>query len=475
MKIDKINRIGFTFKEKLMWAATMLTLLLTFSISLFYGNNTYKNMVSRGKWFVSERSDSMNHKIMETLTAKFELLDYIAALPEIQSMDTEKQMEYLKGKASLTDFQYLFIVDMDGNSHYVTGSKRLARHNEAFFDAVLKNYRYVDDPYTVPGTDEPITTICVSIYDKDGEKVGALCGTLSLYKLYKNISSMYDEGISAAITHTGEYVLYEDVKYVIKKDNALETYSDSPEIVSFIEKSFHTNETLSDVVTYKGSVYFVALSDLEYCHWKVIYILEDYFVMNGVWSLFSLQIFAMIMMIVAVVLIFRHQCNAIKTKTMAYQDQLTGLGNAQKCQEMLSTFNDYEENIMFVCFDLNRFKQINDTYGHQVGDEALVAFADCLKHSFGVVGFVGRIGGDEFISLISGEVREKLDGALELLNKNIDEYNAREDIQYHLSVSYGYSIRTAEEAHAKSIHAMYYEADKSMYKLKEKYHNGEIS
>ncbi len=196
--------------------------------------------------------------------------------------------------------------------------------------------------------------------------------------------------------------------------------------------------------------------------------------MDGVWSLFSLQILAMLMMIVAVALIFRHQYNAIKTKTLAYQDKLTGLGNAQKCQEMLNTFNDYEQDIMFVTFDLNRFKEINDTYGHQVGDEALVAFANCLANSFGVVGFVGRIGGDEFIALISEDVQEKLDGALELLNKGIDEHNNTPGIKYQLSVSYGYSIRTAEEYHNKSIHSMYYEADKSMYKLKEKYHNNEI-
>ena len=48
-------------------------------------------------------------------------------------------------------------------------------------------------------------------------------------------------------------------------------------------------------------------------------------------------------------------------------------------------------------FDLDSFKQINDTQGHHVGDEVLIAFVDILKRVFSQSAFVGRTGDDEFI------------------------------------------------------------------------------
>ncbi|MFX8036078.1 GGDEF domain-containing protein, partial [Acinetobacter baumannii] len=52
-------------------------------------------------------------------------------------------------------------------------------------------------------------------------------------------------------------------------------------------------------------------------------------------------------------------------------------------------------------FDLDRFKPINDNYGHTAGDAALKAFASLLRKVVGEKGIVGRIGGDEFVVLFT--------------------------------------------------------------------------
>lgn len=470
MKLNDINKIGFTLREKIMWAATVIALLFAFAISLYYANFTYMSMIEKGEEFVEQRSMYMEQKILETFNAKFELLEYIATLPEIRCMDTDTQINYLSDKSEATGLKYLFVVDLQKSRHYVAGTEHNDNHSDDFWDAVWVNDRFISDPFTLPDTDDPITTICVSIFDYDGRKVGVLCGALSLKQLYDEISTMYKAGISAAITSTGEYVLYRDVSYIIKKDNALETFANSPEITAFIQRSFNNETTLSDVIKYDDKTYFAAMTDLPYCHWKVVYALEDYFVMNGVWGLFNLHIFSIVMILMAVILIFRHQINAKNAKTMAYIDKLTGLGNAQRCHEMLNTFDESHDTIMLVCFDLNKFKEINDSLGHQAGDEALISFSRCLARSFGVTGFVGRIGGDEFISLLAGDVEMKFDGALKLLEKELEKCNTAPQAKFVLSVSYGYSIRKKDDDSDKSINSMYLEADKNMYKLKEEYH-----
>ena len=48
-------------------------------------------------------------------------------------------------------------------------------------------------------------------------------------------------------------------------------------------------------------------------------------------------------------------------------------------------------------FDLNKFKQVNDTWGHAVGDQALVEVAEVLRETFRESDLIGRLGGDEFV------------------------------------------------------------------------------
>lgn len=469
MKIAKINRIRFSFKEKLMWAFTIIALIVIFFVSLYFSYLTYTSMVERGEAFVSERSDSMRQKIASSLGEKFAVLSYIASLPEIYGMDSETQRHYLSDKVESLGFKYMSIVRNDHSTMVINHSTSQESSTSEFFRQAITNYRYMSDPYTDSSNDS-FTILTVSIYDEKDYKVGALCAALSLSSLYEEMKSMYSSGIVAAITQKGEYVLYEDVSSVVSQVNALNIYSDSQSAVDFITNGLSSSKTLSGHIKYHDNVYYVAMSDLNYCHWKIIYIMADDLIMRGVWNILIIQSIAIVMMILAFILIFSHQYSAIRTKNMAYTDPLTGLGNAQKCHDMLNYFNELNGTIMLICFDLNKFKEINDTLGHQVGDDALKTFSLCLKKSFGTEGFVGRIGGDEFISLLSGDVRAKYDKAIKILNEEIEKSNSLNKVPFKLSVSHGTSVRISDNIAYKPINAMYYEADKVMYENKKRYH-----
>ena len=81
--------------------------------------------------------------------------------------------------------------------------------------------------------------------------------------------------------------------------------------------------------------------------------------------------------------------------TMANTDDLTGLAN--RCH-FISYFGEQRKNqpVTMLYLDVDSFKQINDSFGHQTGDEALVAVSYALKENFGD-GFITRLGGDEFL------------------------------------------------------------------------------
>ncbi|MBP3240038.1 MAG: GGDEF domain-containing protein [Oribacterium sp.] len=471
MKIAKINHIGFTPKEKLMWLATVATLLVVFAVSLYFSYSTYTATVVRGETFVSERANAMKQRITSDFDSKFAVLDYISSLPEIYGMNKETQLRYLTGKPESVGFEYMFIVNNERDILFIDNGTGYDHYNEDFLKYSITNYRYISDPYYDEKNNDSITTLCVSIYDENNQKVGALCGALSLSVLYSEIKNMFESGVIAAISQDGEYVFYENMDSVITHDNALDTFSDSPEVVNFISRGLHSPKTFSEHIQYHDEVYYVGISDMNYCHWKIFYIMTDDLIMRGVWNILVVQSVSIIMMIIAFILIFNHQYTAIKTKAMAYTDNLTGLGNAQKCHEMLNYFNELNDSIMLICFDLDKFKEINDTLGHQMGDEALATFSKCLKCSFGTEGFVGRIGGDEFISLLSGDINKKYEKAIKALDESVESWNSSEEAPFKLSVSHGISMRDAANNNYKSINAMYYEADLHMYKNKKIHHD----
>ena len=112
-------------------------------------------------------------------------------------------------------------------------------------------------------------------------------------------------------------------------------------------------------------------------------------------------------------------------------------------------------------FDLNEFKQINDTYGHAEGDLALKAFADVLRIAFRESDVIGRLGGDEFVVLLTGTDSVQIIAIMARLQEMLDERNA--------SASRGYAIRFSvgqieyDPQHHDSVASLLLDADRAMY------------
>lgn len=149
---------------------------------------------------------------------------------------------------------------------------------------------------------------------------------------------------------------------------------------------------------------------------------------------------------------------------MAYTDQLTGLNNRVSCQEKLMSFDDIDDDISVAFLDLNDFKKINDNYGHSVGDEALKTFAGILEKSIGDKGFIGRIGGDEFIVVFRNTSQENITKALDKLCENLGKYNGSSNKSYELTVAYGISHK--ESGTKMSADQLSRDADRKMYECK---------
>lgn len=135
----------------------------------------------------------------------------------------------------------------------------------------------------------------------------------------------------------------------------------------------------------------------------------------------------------------------VEENKAVYIDELTGILNRRGFYEQggnlfeaaLSTGGSF---ILFYA-DLNKFKNINDSFGHKEGDEAIKRTACLIKNSFRKDDIVARMSGDEFVAIaVNKTSEEEADKITELIKNNFYKYNLNSKKSYKLSISIGYSI-----------------------------------
>ena len=153
---------------------------------------------------------------------------------------------------------------------------------------------------------------------------------------------------------------------------------------------------------------------------------------------------------------------------MAMRDALTGLSNRNALEEHLTKMMEaglrHGKPFAIILMDINRFKHINDTFGHFIGDHALKAFAERLKQTARHSDVYGRLGGDEFLYLIGDGVSlEAIRSACERLSRALSFDIDLDNLSFSISASIGAAIYPID---GKSVEEMLKAADGAMYAAK---------
>lgn len=145
----------------------------------------------------------------------------------------------------------------------------------------------------------------------------------------------------------------------------------------------------------------------------------------------------------------------------AYHDSLTGLPNRRMLKEVMVKHVEQNQEFAVMILDIDDFKDINDRWGHEVGDQVIQEFAQRLARNIGEDDFAARLGGDEFVILYKGYLTS--DEAIKmaaLIRQSMEMPWEVENADLMITTSIGITLASAEESDPSAIlkkadHALY--------------------
>jgi diguanylate cyclase (GGDEF)-like protein/PAS domain S-box-containing protein len=156
-----------------------------------------------------------------------------------------------------------------------------------------------------------------------------------------------------------------------------------------------------------------------------------------------------------------------KLRDSSLKDDLTALFNRRGLLRQAAPYFNFarrqKEKLLLLFIDLDGMKRINDEFGHQEGDNALINTATILNRSFRSSDIVARLGGDEFAVLVT-DLNANKDEAIRRLTENLKAYNGSEVCRYKLSFSIG--VAALEPQRMTCFEELLEQADQAMYEQK---------
>lgn len=163
--------------------------------------------------------------------------------------------------------------------------------------------------------------------------------------------------------------------------------------------------------------------------------------------------------------------NNLLLKQQSQHDELTGLlnrrGFTNRLEHLLGIYEGRHAAVMYL--DLDGLKTINDTLGHDMGDEAIRSTARILKSCMPEGGVLSRQGGDEFAAFVLTPNDEQINELAHEVQAAMDDFNATHNNPYTLAISVGSASFDIEKSTSSRIPDLMALADERLYDMKRRH------
>lgn len=244
---------------------------------------------------------------------------------------------------------------------------------------------------------------------------------------------------------------------------------------------YHYEQGDQMITFYIVQLCFVVFIAYEPAHAAILYLLgfcEMFYRMvliDGASHVNRINYFAFMIMCITAAVVRFHEALNVKVrigqvedlndilKDTAEHDDLTGMLNRHGLQEDLNGYLNTGIHVMM--FDIDNFKQFNDTYGHAVGDEVLSRVSNTLKNIFGIE-HCYRYGGDEFLAIIPQMDERKFEEYMNLWSGAVSRIRIPEMNEQRITCSCGYVLGAARSE--SMLRELIRKADQNLYAMKKR-------
>lgn len=462
MRRKKLGMFQIRFKaiDRALLAGMLLLVIATMVVFHSYTEKAEQSQIDFVQ-LVMEKNAINQAETFETFVDEIvNVLKALAAYPDIYKMDKEQQTAVIKNRSAKWGFRHIFIMDTNGYGFYPEEALTRYQGGEQFYKDVMNNDIYFTEPfYAEDGT--AIMTACVSVYDSMNKKVGVLCGAINLKTVQKVITSndMLLDGDSFLLDRNGKFVTVPQSGN-IRSDASVFDFKKSD--VTLIQQAILWEDNRGGILVLEGEEYLAHAYYLPDYTWTIVQctpmgeVVKQFDNLSTLQTVLFLAIIALIFCIMRIIFCWH------KSVSETYTDALTGCNNRFACIKMLSYLEKKKHgDISIVFLDLNKFKQVNDTFGHDKGDLLLKIFSKVLAETFGKSGFACRVGGDEFAVILLNSSDAEIEEAWAKLCERLKEESGKLDFEYEITSSYGYATRKKGED--GSLEALMQLADERMY------------
>lgn len=417
---------------------------------------------------VLNKNDETRDKLIQSLKE-----DYIVRAKSVSYiLDAKPQVEYdideLLTIADLMSIDEIHLFDESGCIYSGTmpqyfGYSFDSGEQMAYFKPMLSDKELTMCQDVVPNTAEAKNMMYAITWNEDKTKmvqVGIKPKRLLDEMRQNNVSSLVDD-----------MPVYEGMKIFVARttDKTISGATDNSTIGKTLEeigistKDIHKNESKITDLFINGEPYrCVMRQDENYI--AIVAMEHTFYRQETIYAILIVAIYLILASLCIIYMIFRVMREKFEKEKLFYTsttDAITKCLNRRAYEEDIARLDPLEEWI-YISLDLNGLKHENDTYGHVAGDELICAAAGFMESSFHEYGKIYRIGGDEFVVIVTKHIHQ----FKEMLKEFDDSVaNWHGELVKSMTISYGYVYSTEQEW--ETVYDIAKAADDRMYQSKE--------
>lgn len=424
--------------------------------------------------------ERQSYHLDSIIDIQFSYLFGIAAyMGERKEMFSRKNKRLIQSIVKEQDLDLIALMDADGNTFYSNGARKSVKTRKYFKEA-MEGKQVMSSPVENMVDGKTKVILAVPIY-KDGGVMGVLGASYNVGALNQMLfDDIYDGvGFSMIIDSSGRIISCDSGKAYRNigiSDNVYEFYVKNGEVsekdMAEAKSNIQNQKAGILVLKDKNEVSYLAYDTLEMNDWMLCYVVPQSKAQERYQFVQDRQVMLVFvigggMIAFLLIILYRESQKQKHMKELANIDGLTQLHNKIGTENLVTEWLDGKESKsggVLLMLDVDRFKQINDNFGHAVGDKVLYKVGHLLKSSFRENDIVGRVGGDEFLIFMKGVTSEEfVTRRMESLIQYFHELSVVEIKDHRLTCSIGAAFMPKD---GTTFDSLYQNADEALYRTK---------